>query len=140
MFKSIIKETFIMLLLCVAIVLVLGIIFYDYIPTNQVVPKKETYSTPEEVKEEIEENIVELNNEVIKYEVTGSDLNLYKQNKSYKPGKRDPFSPPNQSSKPSTNTTNDVGDGTNSDNNNDTIPTNTDPNSTGTFFNDEGIK
>ena len=39
MFKTIIKETFIMLLLCVAIVLIFGIVFYEYIPVNKVVPK-----------------------------------------------------------------------------------------------------
>ena len=40
MFKSVIKEILIMLLLCVAIVLILGVIFYNYIPTNKVIPNK----------------------------------------------------------------------------------------------------
>ena len=139
MLKSIIKETFIMLLLCVAIILVLGILFYDYIPSNRVVPKKEIYTTPEEVVQELEDNFIEFNSEVITYEVTDSQLDIYKQNKSYKPGKRDPFSPlaekPNQNANNTNNQT-----GGNSDNETTTPQTNTDPNSTGTFFNDEGIK
>ena len=58
MIKSVLKETFIMLLLCVAIVLVLGVIFYDYIPANKAVPNKlEAYTTPENVKAEIEQEI-----------------------------------------------------------------------------------
>ena len=56
MIKSIIKEAFIMLLLCIAILLILGILFYDYIPTNKVIPEKEAYSTPNNVKEEINEH------------------------------------------------------------------------------------
>jgi uncharacterized SAM-binding protein YcdF (DUF218 family) len=40
MFKSVIKEILIMLLLCVAIVLILGVIFYNYIPTNKAIPNK----------------------------------------------------------------------------------------------------
>ena len=55
MVKSIIKEIIIMLLLCVAILLILGVLFYDYIPSNKVVPSKIAYSTPENIQEEIEE-------------------------------------------------------------------------------------
>ena len=60
MIKTIIKETFIMILLCVAIILILGILFYDYIPSNKVVPIKEAYETPNNVKEEINEQITEI--------------------------------------------------------------------------------
>ena len=58
MFKSVIKEILIMLLLCVAIVLILGVIFYNYIPTNKAIPNKlAAYTTPENVKTEIEEEL-----------------------------------------------------------------------------------
>ena len=51
MIKSIFKEICIMILLCIAIVLVLGVIFYDSIPTNKVVPNKlSAYTTPENVR------------------------------------------------------------------------------------------
>ena len=44
--KSIIKEIFIILLLCIAIALIFGVVFYDYIPNNKVVPSTvEAYKT-----------------------------------------------------------------------------------------------
>ena len=132
MAKAIIKEIFIMLLLCVAIVLVFGVIFYDYIPTNKAVPNKlEAYVTPENIQEEIDEEIMEMNKIEVSYEITESDLDLYKQTHSYTPGKRDPFTA-------STENTNNTG-GNNTGNNNGS-GTNTDPNSTGGFFNETGLK
>ena len=93
MVKSIIKEIFIMLLLCVAIVLVLGVIFYDYIPANKAVPNKlATYTTPENIQQEIDEEITQMNKVEVSYEITGADLSLYKQTNSYTTGKPDPFS------------------------------------------------
>jgi len=143
MVKSIIKETFIMLLLCVAIILILGILFYDYIPINKVVPTKQAYSTPENVKTEINEQITEIEKTEVSYEITDSDLNLYKQTSSYKPGKSDPFSLKAETTPAENNNpTNTTDENTNSEKNeqkNDT-KSNTDKNSTGTFFNDEGIK
>ena len=135
MVKAIIKEIFIMLLLCVAIVLVFGVIFYDYIPTNKAVPNKlEAYVTPENIQEEIDEEIIEMNKIEVSYEITESDLDLYKQTHSYTPGKRDPFS--------ASTDTNTAGEGntTNTNTNNNSTSTNTDPNSTGSFFNETGLK
>lgn len=57
MVKSVLKEICIILLLSVAILLILGIIFYEYIPINQTVPTREAYVTSENVKAEIDENI-----------------------------------------------------------------------------------
>lgn len=135
MVKSIIKEIIIMLLLCVAILLILGVLFYDYIPSNKVVPGKIAYSTPENIKEEVNEEVIEANKTKITYEVTDADLNIYKQSNSYVPGKRDPFS------MESTQTTGNSTGGTTS-NNEEIVETNTnsDPNSTGTFFNETGKK
>lgn len=135
MVKSIIKEIIIMLLLCVAILLILGVLFYDYIPSNKVVPGKIAYSTPENIQEEVNEEVIEANKTKITYEVTDADLNIYKQSNSYVPGKRDPFS------MESTQTTGNSTGGTTS--NNEEIvetDTNSDPNSTGTFFNETGKK
>lgn len=136
MIKSIIKEAFIMLLLCIAILLILGILFYDYIPTNKVIPEKEAYSTPNDVKEEINEQITEIEKTVISYEITDSDLNIYKKSSDYKPGKPDPFSLAETTSG-SSNSENTTG---NSNNTNQEKNETTNANSTGTFFNDEGIK
>lgn len=128
MVKSIIKEIFIMLLLCVAIVLVLGVIFYDSIPSNKAVPNKLTaYTTPEDVQSKIDKEVSELNKVEVSYEITDSDLSLYKQTHSYTAGKPDPFS---------LNTTNT----SNSNGGTQTNGTVSDPNSTNTFFNNTGHK
>ena len=93
MFKSIIKEIFIMLLLCIAIVLILGVIFYNYIPTNKTIPNKlATYTKPENIKEKIEEQISESEKEEITYQIDATDLKMYRQTDSYTTGKRNPFS------------------------------------------------
>jgi len=144
MIKVILKETCIMLLLCVAIVLVLGVIFYDYIPTNKAVPNKlATYETPENVQSEIDEKIEEMEKESVTYTITGADLNLYKQTNSYVSGKPDPFS----ASIDTDNIENGESEGAETDSG--TVVSNTqtntqtpskDQNSTGTFFNDEGTK
>ena len=135
MVKSIIKEIIIMLLLCVAILLILGVLFYDYIPSNKVVPGKIAYSTPENIQEEVNEEVIEANKTKITYEVTDADLNIYKQSNSYVPGKRDPFSM--ESTQATVNST-----GGTTNNNGEIVETNTnsDPNSTGTFFNETGKK
>lgn len=92
MVKSIIKEIFIMLLLCIAIVLILGVVFYSYIPTNKIIPEKIAYTTPENIKEELAN---ELTNEsmttVVTYEIDASDLNVYIKSGSYVKGKPNPF-------------------------------------------------
>ena len=131
MFKSILKEICIILLLCIAIVLVLGVIFYDYIPTNKAIPNKlSAYVTPQDVKTEINEQITEINKVEVSYEITGTDINLYKQTHSYTPGKVDPFS--------ASNNIENIENVENVENNGQT--SNTDPNSTGTFFNNTGLK
>ena len=132
MVKSIIKEIIIMLLLCVAILLILGVLFYDYIPTNKVIPTKEAYSTPENVKAEINEQITELEKTEISYEVTDADLNIYKQSSSYKPGKSNPFALSNSTGGNNANggNTDNNGDGKQDEN------TEVSDNSTESFFND----
>ena len=133
MVKSIIKEIIIMLLLCVAILLILGVLFYDYIPSNKVVPGKIAYSTPENIQEEVNEEVIEAN-KTKDFDID-ADLNIYKQSNSYVPGKRDPFSM--ESTQATGNST-----GGTTNNNGEIVETNTnsDPNSTGTFFNETGKK
>ena len=56
--KSIIKEIIIILLLCIAICLILGVIFYNYIPVNIVVPSNvEAYTTSDTIKEDPESSL-----------------------------------------------------------------------------------
>ena len=87
------KEIIIMLLLILAILLVLGIFFYDYIPMNKVVPKIEPYEAPDNIKKELEESINDTQNTMapIVYEITDKDLNLYEKTKDYQKGKVNPF-------------------------------------------------
>ena len=150
MVKSVIKEIFIILLLSIAILLILGILFYDYIPINKVVPEAETYVTPNNVLEELNDEITESEKIEVTYEVTDADLNIYKQSGSYTEGKANPFAlEENTSTSVNTDTnnkgnnsgnTNDNTNGSDNDNTNDNNQEAIDKNSTGTFFNDEGIK
>lgn len=144
MAKSILKEIFIILLLCIAILLILGILFYDYIPINRVIPEREAYTTPDNIVQELSESITETEKVEVTYEVTDADLNIYKQSSSYTEGKANPFAPydepenaqtNNNSNESSNNNTN--GDATNNGSKNEET---VDENSTGTFFDDEGIK
>lgn len=93
MAKSIIKQLIIVLLLCLAIILVLGILLYEYVPVSKTIPNEVSYTTPEEVKEELlTSSDVDENQIVMTYEIDSTDLNNYKKIQNYKPGKANPFS------------------------------------------------
>lgn len=80
MAKSIIKELIIVLLLCLAIILVLGILLYEYVPVSKTIPNEVSYTTPEEVKEELlTSSDVDENQIVMTYEIDSTDLNNYKK-------------------------------------------------------------
>ena len=91
--KSIIKEILLTLLVTVAVVLILAVIFYQYIPSNRVIPSKVTaYQATEEVAEEInQDSTAEIAGQNQTYEITDEDLLMYKKIDSYRPGKVDPF-------------------------------------------------
>lgn len=94
MVKSIIKEILIIILLIVAITLVLGILFYDYRPTNKKVPSEvSAYILPTEVQTELDETIktAESQNIIKTYRVEGRDLDYYKRTNEYDTGKVNPF-------------------------------------------------
>lgn len=105
MAKNIIKEIIIVLLLCLAIILILGVLLYEYVPSNKVIPEKVSYTTPENVKEEL--NKADNTNIITTYEynVEASDLNNYKRVSDYVPGKQNPFSSYNSQSSGGENTT-----------------------------------
>lgn len=130
--KSIIKEILIILLLCLAICLVLGVIFYDYIPTNKVVPSTvEAYKTSDTIKEEINQEVVEYPKQNITFEITDSDLTIYKQEKNYDSGKANPFA--TASSGTTGNTTGGLSTGNTTGGS-----STTNPDSTDHFFNSTG--
>lgn len=91
--KSIMKEMVIVLLLILAILLVLGIFLYDYIPMNKVVPKIEQYEVPNSIKEELSEDVDDTQNTMtpIVREINSNDLKIYEKSKNYQKGKVNPF-------------------------------------------------
>ena len=117
--KTIVKEIIIVLLLIVAILVVLGVFFYDYIPMNKVVPKIEQYEPPKNIKEELEESVQEKEDEMtpIIREINGSDLNLYEKTKDYQKGKVNPFADTSSGNIGNTNTIVQNGNNTNANNN-----------------------
>lgn len=106
--KSIAKEIIITVLICAVLILLLAIVLYQYIPSNKVVPSKvSAYKTPENVEAEIEinNNTTEYTTTNQTFDVTDSDLSVYKQSKSYNPGKSDPFAAENTVEQNSTTNT-----------------------------------
>ena len=90
--KTVIKEIIIMLLLLLAIILALGVLFYDYIPVSKVVPTIEEYKTPKTVTESMENDILaDTTKVIVTREIDGTDLSVYEQAKDYKKGKANPF-------------------------------------------------
>lgn len=125
--KSVIKEIFIMLLLCIAIALILAVVFYDYNPINKEVPQTINYQFPSElsdVKEDLDTPLTNNEDQVIRtYEVTEEDLNRAKKT-NYDAGKANPFMAYSDNTTTEGNTTNSTGNTTNNN------KTNTNSNST----------
>ena len=95
MIKTALKEIVVMILLCTAILLAFGIVFYEYIPLSKTVPNKVKYSPPNDVKAELEYEVVAESTTpvTITYSVTASDLSQYKSEQVYQPGNPNPFQP-----------------------------------------------
>ena len=82
-----------MLLLTLAIILILGILLYDYVPNSKVMPEPVAYSTPENVKQEILESAgVDENQVILTYEIDSTELKNDKKVNNYKTGNSNPFS------------------------------------------------
>lgn len=93
MAKKVVKELIIALLLCLAIILVLGILLYEYVPVTKTIPNTVSYTTPEEVQEELADSqVIDESQIIMTYEVDSTDLNNYAKIQDYKPGKANPFS------------------------------------------------
>lgn len=93
MAKKVVKELIIVLLLCLAIILLLGILLYEYVPITKTIPNAVSYTTPENVKEELaDSHAIDDSQIIMTYEVNSTDLNNYAKIQDYKPGKANPFS------------------------------------------------
>ena len=152
MAKNIIKEIIIMLLLCLAIILILGVILYEYVPSNKILPEEVSYVTPQNIKEELKNSeSIEEDKVILTYEIDESDLTNYQKIKDYKPGKVNPFSTYEEKTEENQtqngqNTTNNNSGSTNSDNSSSTGGStqnsvqNTNTSTEGTYFPDKGTK
>lgn len=93
MTKNVIKEIFIVVLLFAAITLLTGVILYDYVPANRAIPAEISYSTPQNVKEELKAvKGVDEDEVILTYKIDETDLYNYQRVNDYKPGKTNPFS------------------------------------------------
>ncbi len=143
MAKKVIKEIIIVLLLCLAIILILGVLLYEYVPSNQLVPEKVSYTTSEEVKSELSKSEeVDTTQVILTYQVDSTDLNNYKRINNYVPGKKNPFSTYEAgNSGASSGNASSGSSGSASSSAGTTIPNNpTTNNSEGRLFNDKGTK
>lgn len=90
--KNIIKEMIIIILLAFAIILTLGVLLYNVIPNNKIIPEKVSYTTPEDVKSEITTSLdLEQTSLNLVYEIDSTDLTNYKKTQDYVAGKKNPF-------------------------------------------------
>ena len=152
MAKNIIKEIIIMLLLCLAIILILGVILYEYVPSNKILPEEVSYVTPQNIKEELKNSdSIEEDKVILTYEIDESDLTNYQKIKDYKPGKVNPFSTYEEKTEENQtqngqNTTNNNSGSTNSDNSSSTGGStqnsvqNTNTSTEGSYFPDKGTE
>lgn len=98
MTKKIIKEIIIFLLFTLAIILVLGVLLYEYVPSNKIIPEKISYTTPEKVKTELQTVVDESKDEeeeekelYIDYHIDSTQINNYQKIQEYVPGRKNPF-------------------------------------------------
>ena len=92
MAKKIIKELIILLLISLAILLILGIVLYDYLPNNKLIPEVKVYEKSAEMQETLLNAKAEEGTKVVlTYEITNTDLNMYQKTKEYVAGKSNPF-------------------------------------------------
>ena len=92
MAKTVIRQIIVTLLLCLAILLILSVLLYAYVPNNKVIPERVSYTAPEEVQSILEENVEDESQVILTYEVNASDLNNAERINEYNPGKVNPFS------------------------------------------------
>ena len=82
MFKTVIKEVGIVILILIAIILVFSVMLYDYMPGSKIVRANiEAYTVPEDVQEELQASVSEGQNIVKTLYIDSSDLIKYESSK-----------------------------------------------------------
>ena len=123
---KVVKEIIILLLVCLITMLLLAVIFYNYLPARKIIPEVATYKASDTVTELLADNIDNTDNDVLltyeggEYEVTKSDLKNYESVKEYVPGKSNPFAKVATDNNSNTNSSNGSGTATNENSNNTT--------------------
>ena len=142
MAKKVIKEIIIMLLLVLAIILILGVLLYEYVPSNKIIPDEVAYTTPKAVQEELSKSENVDNDEVIlTYSVDSTDLDNYERINTYVPGKPNPFSPYNETSTSGGDTTQNGSSNSSTNSGNSSGTTNNTTSSGGSaYYPDKGTK
>lgn len=94
MTKIVIREIIISLLVCLAVLLILSVVLYNYIPTNKVVPETIEYSPSKDIQTQLSSEVEDNSEEILMtYEITAQDLDNYERTNEYNPGKANPFAP-----------------------------------------------
>ena len=141
---KVIKEIIIVLLLCLGIIVLLGILLYEYVPMTKTIPTPVSYSTPENVKEELSTSASIDDSKIIRtYQIDSTDLSNYRTTQDYKPGKANPFSSYEQvpgTSSPNASGNGEQGEKPAGDGTATNTTTNTTTTSGGQFFQDKGTK
>lgn len=149
MAKGIFKEIMIILLLILAVILLLGVVLYDYVPLNKVIPEKIKYTPTEEIKSALLEGQKTNDDKaILTSEVTATDLKNYQNGNEYKAGRKNPFSIANPEQVEETGTTNreNTTSSSTSGNNNSNTKTNSETSNTGettqntNYYPDKGTK
>lgn len=150
MIKSILEEIIIALLLCLVIIVVLGIMLYEYVPIAKTLPTPVEYKTSEKIKEQLQEaDVLDESQVIMTYEVNASDLNNYKRIQNYQPGKSNPFAAEvktsgttggNQSSTSGGSTSSSSGSNSGTNTNTSNNNTNSESQTGGQFFQNTGTK
>lgn len=164
--KTALKEILIICLLCIVIILVLGVLFYDYMPNKINLPAQISYKPDKKIEGQIEEIESSTNNaSIIKsYRMDQSDIDMYESQNIYVKGKSDPFSEYKEetpdtnttttksstsssssnsyssNNKENTNTTSNSGSSNNSSNNSSSSSSSDNTSSTGRLFEKPGVK
>ena len=92
MTKTIIREIIIALLVCLAVLLILCVALYNFIPSNKLIPEKVEYTPTKEIQNQLDAAVEDSSEEIIMtYEVTANDLDNFEKKDQYNPGKANPF-------------------------------------------------
>ena len=86
---KVIKEIIIMLLICLVLMLIFAILFYEYIPSRKVVAEITTYQANDETQQLLSDTIDSQQDTrpIYTYEVTSSELKGFEKTNEYVPGK-----------------------------------------------------